>query len=258
MEKKDPRSGSPPRRATGSAFHATKPAYKNEILRRLSPDVLDRLELRPVDLPANREIEFPGNSIDHLFFLESGIASMTCTFENGLQVEFGIAGMESILGVSAMVGTRRSLNRVYMQVAGCGYSSQTAIAVREFRRGEQFHDLSLCYLQAQFLQTAQTAGCNARHTIEQRFARWLLLCSDRMADRTLPLSHEFIADMLGVTRSSVTLAAGEFQRRKLIQYTRGKLRLIDLPGLEALSCECYRVVRDHLTNYADTDPGPAV
>ncbi len=230
-------------------------AYKNEVLRRMSPEVISRLQLRPVDLPLNREIEFPGNRIDHLFFLESGIASMTATFLDGFQVEIGLAGLESVLGASSMMGTRRSLNRVYMQVAGRGFSSPTEVATVEFKRGEAFHDFTLRYVQAQFLQSAQTAACNARHSLEQRFARWLLLCSDRMADRNLPLAHEFMADMLGVTRSSVTLAAGDFQRRGLIQYTRGSLQLIDLPGLEAVSCECYRVVRDHLSNYAEIDSG---
>jgi Mn-dependent DtxR family transcriptional regulator len=84
-------------------------------------------------------------------------------------------------------------------------------------------------------------------------ARWLLLCSDRIGEQVLPLSHEYMADMLGVTRSSVTIVAGHLQERNLIQYTRGKIKLMDLAGLEALACECYRVVRDHLRSLADND-----
>jgi Mn-dependent DtxR family transcriptional regulator len=89
--------------------------------------------------------------------------------------------------------------------------------------------------------------------VEQRMARWLLLCSDRVGDRVLPLSHEYMADMLGVTRSSVTVVAGHLQERGLIEYTRGKIKLVDLAGLEALSCECYRVVRDHLRSFVDNE-----
>ena len=228
-------------------------AFKNVILQRLHPEVIGRLDLQRVELPVNREIEFPGNGIAHLFFIEDGIASMTVTFKDGFEVEVALGGPESILGTSCMMGTRRSLNRVYMQIGGYGYSSVMEVATKEFKRGEQFHDLTLRYLQAQFIQSAQTAGCNAHHNIEQRMARWLLLCSDRVGDRVLPLSHEYMADMLGVTRSSVTVVAGHLQERGLIQYTRGKITLLDLPGLEAISCECYRVVRDHLRSFADTE-----
>lgn len=227
--------------------------FKNVILQRLPPEVVERLQLQRVNLPVNREIEYPGKRIANLFFLEEGIASMTATFEDGFEVEIALAGPESVLGTSSMMGTRRSLNRVYMQVAGNGYCSEMGLATQEFKRAEQFHDLTLRYLQAQFIQSAQTAGCNARHSVEQRMARWLLLCADRIGDRVIPLSHEYLADMIGVTRSSVTVVAGHLQDRKLIQYARGKIQLTDVPGLEALSCECYRVVRDHLSSLADND-----
>jgi CRP-like cAMP-binding protein len=226
-------------------------AFKNVILQRLNPEVIGRLELQRVELPVNREIEFPGNGIAHLFFIEEGIASMTVTFEDGFEVEVALAGPESILGTSSMMGTRRSLNRVYMQIGGYGFSSAMAVARKEFKRAEQFHDLTLRYLQGQFIQSAQTAGCNAHHSLEQRMARWLLLCADRVGDNVLPLSHEFMADMLGVTRSSVSVVAGHLQERNLIQYTRGRIQLIDTAGLEAVACECYRVVRDHLRSLAD-------
>lgn len=225
--------------------------FKNVILQKLDPESVERLELQRVELPVNREIEFPGNGISQLFFIEEGIASMTVTFEDGFEVEVALAGQEAVLGTSSMMGTRRSLNRVYMQIGGYGYSSSMAVATKEFKRAEQFHDLTLRYLQAQFIQSAQTAGCNARHSVEQRMARWLLLCSDRVGGSVLPLSHEFMADMLGVTRSSVTVAAGHLQERGLIHYTRGKITLLDLAGLEAVTCECYRVVVDHLRSLAD-------
>jgi CRP-like cAMP-binding protein len=225
--------------------------FNNVILQKLNPEIIKRLDLQRVELPVNREIEFPGNGISQLFFIEEGIASMTVTFKDGFEVEVALAGREAILGTSSMMGTRRSLNRVYMQIGGYGFSSSMALATREFKRGEQFHDLTLRYLQAQFIQSAQTAGCNARHSVEQRMARWLLLCSDRVGGNVLPLSHEFMADMLGVTRSSVSVVAGQLQQRGLIQYTRGKITLLDLPGLEVVTCECYRVVLNHLRSLAD-------
>jgi len=229
--------------------------FKNRLLHRFNADIIRRLDLQPVELPVNREIEFPGNPIDHLFFIEEGIASMTATFHDGFQVEIALAGTEAVLGASVLMGTRRSLNRVYMQVGGRGFMTKTALASSEFKRGELFHDLTLRYLQAQFIQSAQTAGCNAHHTVEQRLARWLLLCADRNGDRILPLSHEYIADMLGVQRSTVTVVAGRFQQKQLIQYTRGKIRLLNLEGLQEEACECYRVVRDHLTNLIAYDDG---
>ncbi len=158
-------------------------AYRNAVLQRLEPAVITRLELEPVDLPVNREIERPGSHIDHLFFIEDGIASMTTSFADGSEVEVGFAGRESVLGASSMMGTKKSLNRVYMQITGHGFRTRTDIATREFKLGESFHDLTLRYMQAQFIQSAQTSGCNARHSLEQRFARWLLLCADRMKRR---------------------------------------------------------------------------
>jgi CRP-like cAMP-binding protein len=228
-------------------------AFKNFLLQRLGREVIDRLELKRIELPLSHEIERPQTRISHLIFLEEGIASMTATFADGFEVEIALAGSEAVLGASSMMGTRRSLNRVYMQIAGHGYSSPVALATKEFKRAEKFHDLTLRYLQAQFIQSAQTAGCNAHHTVEQRMARWLLLCSDRIGDKVLPLSHQFLAEMIGVTRTSVTAVALRLQEQNLIQYARGKIKLIDRDGLERLSCECYRVVHDHLCSLVDMD-----
>ena len=225
--------------------------FKNFLLRRLDRDVIGRLDLHRLELPAQREIEYPGKRIGYLFFIEEGIASMTATFQDGFQLEIALAGSESVLGTSSMMGTRRSLNRVYMQVGGWGYSSPMDAATGEFKRGGHFHDMTLSYVQAQFIQSAQTAACNAHHTVEQRMARWLLLCSDRVGGNILPLSHEYMAAMLGVRRPSVTVVAGALKRRGLIDYTRGKIKLIDIPGLELMACECYRIVRDHLHSFAD-------
>jgi CRP-like cAMP-binding protein len=132
------------------------------------------------------------------------------------------------------------------------------LARREFNLGGQFNSLALRYVQAQLVQAIQSAGCNASHSFEQRLARWLLICADRAHSDTFKMSHEFLADMLGSTRSTVSLTAGQLKQEKLIEYTRGVIHILDRRGLEKRSCECYHVIRDHLDNYAEFDSGIVV
>jgi len=199
------------------------------------------------------EIEFPGRPVDHVYFLEEGMASMTTTFSDGDQVEVGMFGFESVIGISALMGTKRSLNRVYTQIAGHGYSTPLEAAKREFRLGGIFQDLVLRYVQAQLVQAMQSAGCNAKHNFEQRLARWLLICADRAHSNSFKMSHEFLGDLLVAGRPNVTLTAGVLKRRGLIEYSRGKIKILDVPGLAATSCECYKIIKDHLDNYAEFD-----
>jgi CRP-like cAMP-binding protein len=186
------------------------------------------------------------------------MASMTVTFTDGAQVEVGMFGYESVIGVSALMGTRRSLNRVYTQIPGCGYSSPIEAATREFDRGEAFHDLALRYVQAQLVQAMQSAACNAKHELNQRLARWLLICADRAHSQTFKIRHEFLSDMLGASRPAVSTAAGALKQRNLIEYTRGTIRIVDSGRLERHACECYRVIKDHLDNYLEFDTRNAV
>jgi CRP-like cAMP-binding protein len=229
--------------------------YKNTLLKALGTDVIQRLCLHPVTFELKHEIEFPGNPLEHLFFVEEGMASMTATFEDGSQVEIGMFGYESVIGVSALMGTKRSLNRVYTQIPGNGYSCPVETARREFNLVGAFHALTLRYVQAQLIQAAQSAACNAKHNIEQRLARWLLLCADRAHSDTFHLSQTFLADMLGSSRPTVTLAAGPLKEEGLIEYSRGVIRILDIAGLEKKACECYHVIKDHLDNYAEFDSG---
>jgi CRP-like cAMP-binding protein len=224
-------------------------------LRNLDIEDIQRLCLHPVTFELLHEIEFPGNPIEHLFFVEEGMASMTATFGDGSQVEVGMFGHESVIGVSALMGTKRSLNRVYTQIAGHGYSCPVKTARDEFRRGGAFQNLALRYVQSQLLQATQSAGCNAKHNVEQRLARWLLLCSDRAQTDTYDLSQDFLADMLGSTRPTLCLAAGLLKEAKLIEYSRGVIRILDAPQLEKKACECYRIIKDYLDNYAEFDSG---
>lgn len=237
--------------------HPTLPpgSFRNSLLRALDADALGRLHLRRVVFELEHEIEFPGSPIDHLYFVEEGMASMTTTFKDGSQVEVGMFGYESVVGVSALMGTKRSLNRVYTQIAGYGYTCPVETAKAEFERGALFHTLALRYVQAQLVQAIQSAGCNATHNFEQRLARWLLICADRARCETFKMSHEFLADMLGSTRSTMSIAAAQLKHDGLIEYTRGVIRILDTKGLEARACECYGIIKHHLDNYTEFDSG---
>jgi CRP-like cAMP-binding protein len=230
-----------------------KSGFKNTLLKALDKDIIERLRLQPVKFELKHEIENPGDRIDHLCFLEEGMASMTTTFRDGSQVEVGMFGYESVIGISALMGTKKSLNRVYTQIAGHGYTCNVEDARREFRLGGAFQFLALRYVQAQLVQAMQSAGCNAKHNFEQRLARWLLICADRANIDTFKISQEFLADMLGGRRPTVSTAAGILKGKGLIQYTRGEIRILDIPGLTKTSCECYQIIKDYLDNYTKFD-----
>jgi len=233
----------------------TSRTFRNTILQHLDAASIGRLHLRPITFEVNHEIEFPGQPIDKLLFVEVGMASMTTTFEDGSQVEVGMFGYESAIGISALMGTKRSLNRVYTQIAGWGYSTSVDLARQEFALGERFQRLALAYVQTQLVQAMQSAGCNATHGVDQRLARWLLLCADRVHGTRYKMSQEFLSHMLGSSRSTVSIAAGILKDAGLIDYTRGVIDILDVAGLEGRSCECYRVIKDYLDNYAQFDDG---
>lgn len=224
--------------------------FRNKLLCALDPEIIARLELEPLELPAGLDIENPGQPIANLIFLEDGVGSMTTTFTDNFQVEVGLFGYESVMGGSGLIGTRLSLNRVYMQMSGRGHSCPMEVAVTEFSRFGRFHDVVLRYQQALLIQACQSVGCISHHLLAQRFSRWLLLCADRSESDVLHLTHEYLGHMLGTNRSTVSSTAAELQGEGLIQYSRGKIT-INRKGLEARSCECYRVVRDHLDNYLE-------
>jgi CRP-like cAMP-binding protein len=230
-------------------------AFKNALLKALDAEIVARLHLRPVNFELGHEIEFPGRLIEYLYFVEVGMASMTTTFKNGSQVEVGMFGYNSVIGVSALMGTKRSLNRVYTQLAGHGYSCPVELARREFALGGSFQRLTLGYVQAQLVQVIQLAGCNAMHNFEQRLARWLLICADRARCDTFKMSHEFLSDMLGSTRSTMSITAALLKQEKLIEYVRGTIHILDKNGLEKKACECYCAVEDYLDNYMQFDGG---
>lgn len=230
-------------------------SFNNVVLKHLDTETIARLRLRRIELPLLYDLEKPGAAIEHIFFLEEGIGSMTTCFENGAQVETSMFGYESVIGISALMGTKNSLNRIFMQLAGFGYAAPVKTATEEFLRNGLFQRLALRYVQTQLTLSTQNAACNAMHTYEERLARWLLICCDRAKQDHLEMAQEFVSQMLGSTRSTVSIAAGVLKSKNLIDYKRGSIQILNVPGLEAEACECYRVVREHLETFANFDPG---
>lgn len=236
--------------------------FQNVILQHLDDEAIQRLAPRPVELKLAQELERPGGRIEQMVFIEEGIASMTTEFRDGSQVESGMFGCESAVGAPALMGLRNSRNHIAIQVPGHGFVVTKDAAEREFRRMNCFHDMVLRYMQSQILQASQSSGCNARHNVQQRLSRWLLLCHDRGNTDVLQLTQEFLAAMMGVERPAVTIVARRLQDQGLIDYNRGRVRIADRPGLEKVACECYEVARRELEafrEYADeraaTRPG---
>jgi CRP-like cAMP-binding protein len=153
------------------------------------------------------------------------------------------------------MGTKRSLNRIYTVMAGSGYSSPVEAARTEFALGGLFQKLALRYVQAQLVQVTQLAGCNATHNIEQRLARWLLICGDRAQCDTFRMSQDFLSEMLGSTRSTMSITAALLKHENVIEYTRGVIHILDKEGLKKRACECYAAVEDYLDSYIQFDRG---
>ncbi len=172
------------------------------------------------------------------------MASVVITVANGDTVEVGVVGIDGVVGVPILLGTGSTPGRTFIQIAGSGFRVSANVLKQEFERPGELRRYLQRYLQAYFVQTAQTAACNRLHRIEERLARWLLTCHDRMDSDLLRLTHDFLGQMLGAPRTTVTLAAKLLQEAGLIDYSRGLVTILDRLGLEKTACECYRTVRD--------------
>lgn len=225
--------------------------FRNTILNHLDVDAVERLHLQPVTLAVGQVLHRSGGRIDHIYFLEDGIGSMTTMFEDGSQVEAGVFGYEAAIGAPALMGVVHAMNQVAMQLPGHGYRTTKDVAEREFRRGEVLHDLVLRYAQSQSVQTSQAAGCNIRHNVLQRLSRWLLVSRDRVTSDALQFTQEFLAAMLGVARPAVNSVAQQLQERNVIRYSRGRVEIVDRGGLEGATCECYWKIRGDLEAYRE-------
>jgi len=218
--------------------------YKNLILSCLPRAEIARLRpnLEPLLLPQNKDLSLPGEKVLYGYFLEEGMASIVVTMRNGVSVEVGILGHEGLVGLPILFGTGHIPTHTFMQISGSGFRIRAQALKAEFDRPGAFRAQCGRYFQSQLVQVSNSAACNRVHNIEERLARWLLLCQDKTALKRLPLTHEFLAQMLGTGRATVSLAAGILQRSKLIVYSRGKVDILDRKGLESAACECYEAV----------------
>lgn len=198
-----------------------------------------RPRLQPVQLPFNETVCPAGGAIGAVLFIETGMASLLATLDDGEQIEVGIAGREGFVGLPLVFGDDRSLVEIRMQLEGAALCIGAAAFRAALEESAALRGLLLRYALAFHAQVTLTAVCNARHAIEQRLARWLLIAHDRAEADDFPMTHEFVSMMLGVRRPGVSLAAGMLQKAGLIRYSRGRLLIADRPGLEAASCECY-------------------
>ena len=185
----------------------------------------------------------PGVQMHHVYFPTTSIVSLLYVMENGASAEIAVVGNEGIVGVSLFMGGETTPSRAVVQSAGHAYRLKGQLLKDEFFRAGPMQRLLLRYTQALLTQMAQTAVCNRHHSLDQQLCRWLLLSLDRLHSNELIMTQELIANMLGVRREGVTEAAGNLQRAGLIEYNRGHITMLDRPGLEARSCECYAVVK---------------
>ncbi|HEV8689364.1 MAG TPA: Crp/Fnr family transcriptional regulator [Ideonella sp.] len=200
-------------------------------------------QLEWVDLPLGHVMYESGRTLSHVYFPTSAIVSLLYVMEDGASAEIAVVGNEGIVGVSLFMGGESTPSRAVVQSAGQGFRLRAALMLEEFNRAGPVLHLLLRYTQALITQMAQTAVCNRHHSLDQQLCRWLLLSLDRLQGNELVMTQELIANMLGVRREGVTEGALRLQKLGLIRYARGHISVLDRPGLEARTCECYEVVR---------------
>ena len=218
---------------------------QNHLLDALPAAEFDRLSphLELVAMPLGEALYESGGQLQHVYFPTTSIVSLLYVLANGASAEIAVVGNEGILGISLFMGGETTPSRAVVQSAGYGYRLKAQLLKQEFNRAGPVLHLLLRYTQALITQMAQTAVCNRHHSVEQQLCRWLLLSLDRLSSDSLSMTQELIANMLGVRREGVTEAAGNLQRAGLIRYSRGRIEVLDRPGLERAVCECYAVVK---------------
>jgi CRP-like cAMP-binding protein len=225
----------------GVRTNSTGVPVLNSILRSIPEDEYNLLRghLEPVDLPQQHILHEAGAKLEFAYFLNDGMASLVVLTTDGRSVEVAIVGKEGIVGTPLAVGLIRGPHRALMQISGSGVRVKSAVLADTLHSAPELRLIWNRYVLIQGLQVAQIAACNRLHEIEQRLARWLLMCQDRINSEILMVTHEFLAQMLGTGRPSVSLAAGILQRGGLIENMRGAVTILDRTGLEAAACECY-------------------
>ena len=203
--------------------------------------------LAAVELERGRLLYDPGDRIDTIYFPHDGVISLMTLMENGAAIESATIGREGALGLHAAVQARQSLSRAIVQTPVKASRISAGQLHEAWEKSPRLRELVERHTEALFGHALQSVGCNALHSVEARFCRWLLTCHDRISTDTIALTQEFLADMLGVQRTTVTAVARSLQEKGVIRYRRGVVDIIDRGGLEALTCECYAVIH---RNYA--------
>jgi CRP-like cAMP-binding protein len=223
-----------------------------EELEVISPD------LEPVELRLRQVLHEPFERIAFVYFVQDGVASMVNEPENGDVVEFATVGPEGMVGFPVLLDTHSVPSRCFIQIPGHGLRMKTADFERALPRTPRLHRMLLRYTMALLNQASQSTSCNRLHEVQERCARWLLQTHDRVEGDTFPLTQEFLAQMLGVHRPTVSVAAAMLQNAGLIRYVRGQITIVNREGLEAASCRCYRFIRDEYDRLLKADhQGPA-
>ncbi len=216
----------------------------NHLLAALPPEEWARWQpqLEVVTLSLGEVLYESGATLSHVYFPTNAIVSLLYVLENGASAEIAVVGNEGIVGISLFMGGESTPSRAVVQSAGTAFRLKSQLIKEEFNRPPVLH-LLLRYTQALITQMAQTAVCNRHHSLDQQLCRWLLLSLDRLQGDELVMTQELISNMLGVRREGVTESALKLQKAELIRYARGHITVIDRPGIEKLSCECYAVVK---------------
>ncbi len=202
-----------------------------------------REDLRFAELPQRTILHEPRQKLEFVYFLNSGMISLVFTTRDRETVEVGVVGNEGFVPVSAAAGLHRSPHRAVMQIGGEGFKLSIDKLEAALKASPRLREILNRHAALHGLQVAQTAGCNRLHDLDQRLARWLLLTQDRVGSGLLRITHDFLANMLGTDRPSVSLAAGALQKKRVIEYTHGAVRVLNRKKLESSACECYDVIR---------------
>jgi CRP-like cAMP-binding protein len=199
--------------------------------------------LKTVTFVQGAPLQEQGEAIEDVFFPTDGIISLLAVMQQGNAIELATIGFEGAVGSLAGLGPRRSHTRAVVQVPGIGLRVPAARFRKAAEESEAVHDIVVRYGEMLLIQVQQTAACNALHSVEARLSRWLLQARDRLQSNDIQLTHEFLSQMLGVRRTTVTVVANSLQRAGLIRYHRGHIEIVDRAGLEARACECYEAIR---------------
>lgn len=218
----------------------------NKLLAALPISEYERLipHFKEVKLECGSILYEPYEPINSIYFPITVMISLVSIMENGSTTEIGLIGNEGMIGLPAILGGQFSISRAIVQIEGNGLKINSDIVKEEFDRGETLQKILLLHTQARLTQISQSAACNRQHRIEARLAKWILSVHDCVLNDEIPLTQEFISNMLGVRRSGVTIAANALQNAGLISYNRGKITILDYEGLENIACECYRLVQN--------------